>query len=168
MRALTPTTRRGIVVVHAIAGIAVIGDVWGLALMHWEALTSGSVALSRAAFRFASVMVFGGGVPFSLVSLLTGLVLALFGKWGMRQVWILIKLGLQLSILATGALFIRPILMNAPHQPDPGQNHQRFLVLLAVQGVFLLVATALAIFKPGSRHRRHRPEPLADSNASTG
>lgn len=124
--------------------------------MQWKGLSSGSVALSRAAFRFSSDMVFGGGVPFSLVSLITGLMLALFGRWGLRQVWILIKFALQLSILAIGALFIGPLLMSASHESDLRPGHQRFLILLAVQGVSLVVATTLAVFKPGSQYRRRQ------------
>lgn len=153
MYALPPKTRRVIVVVHAIAGVAVIGDVWGLALMHWVALGSGSAEVSRTAFRFTTVMVFGGGIPLSFLSLLTGLALVVFGKWSLRQTWIWVKLVLQLGILATGALFIRPILLGV--QPaDLPPSHRDFLVLMAVQGTSLIVATTLSIFKPGSRRRK--------------
>lgn len=154
MYALPPTTRRVIVVVHAIAGVAVIGDVWGLALMHWVALSTGAPGVSRTAFRFTTVMVFGGGIPLSLLSLLSGLTLVLFGKWSLRQTWVWIKLVLQLSILATGALFIRPILLGPQQTADLVRNHEEFLVLLAVQATSLIVATTLSIFKPGSRRRR--------------
>jgi uncharacterized membrane protein len=98
-------------------------------------------------------------VPFSLISLGTGLILAIYGGWGLRQVWVLIKLGLQLGILLTGALFIAPILENAPHATDLTGSHRRFLVLLLVQGVMLLTATVLAVFKPGGRGARRRPKP---------
>lgn len=152
MYALSPKTRRVIVVVHAIAGVAVIGDVWGLALMHWVALSAGTPDVSRTAFRFTTVMVFGGGIPLSFLSLLSGLALVLFGKWSLRQTWIWAKLVLQLGILATGALFIRPILLGT-HPADLAPRHREFLALMAVQGTSLIVATALSIFKPGSRRR---------------
>lgn len=153
MYALQPKARRVVVVVHAIAGVAVIGDVWGLALMHWVALSSGTPETSRAAFRFTTVMVFGGGIPLSFLSLLSGLALVLFGKWSLRQTWIWVKLVLQLGILATGALFIRPLILGT--QPaDLAPSHREFLVLMAVQATALIVATALSVFKPGSRRRK--------------
>lgn len=155
-RGLSRRARRVILVIHIVAGVAVIGDVWGLALMHLNALASGSPAIGHAAFRFTTVMVFGGGIPFSLISLVTGLFLALGGGWGLRQAWILIKLGIQLAILATGGIFIGPMLRRAPRAADLAGLHRQFLVLLAVQGLLLLVATAVAIGKPGSRPARRR------------
>lgn len=155
MYVLPPKAKRVVVVVHAIAGVAVIGDVWGLALMHWVALGSRSAGASRDAFRFTTVMVFGGGIPFSVLSLVTGLALVFFGKWRLRQTWVWVKLVLQLGILATGALFIRPLILGA--QPaDLGPSHREFLVLMGVQATALIAATALSVFKPGSRRRTTR------------
>lgn len=154
---LSPRLRRIVKVVHIISGVAVIGDVWGLALMHMEALSSGSLAVERTSFRFTTLMVFAGGVPFSLLSLASGLILAIYGGWGLRQPWVLTKLLLQLGILATGGLFIGPILKNAPKAASLTGSHERFLLLLVVQGVILLVATVLAVFKPGARRRAARP-----------
>lgn len=156
-RRLSRRARRVTLVVHIVAGVAVIGDVWGLALMHLNALASGSPAIGEAAFRFTTVMVFGGGIPFSVISLVTGLLLALGGGWGLRQAWILIKLAIQLSILATGGIFIGPLLQRAPHTAHLAGLHREFLVLLAVQTLLLLAATALAVGKPGSRRARRRP-----------
>ena len=150
--------RRTVKVVHIVSGVAVLGDVWGLALMHMEALGSGSLSVEKAAFRFTTLMVFAGGVPFSLISLGSGLVLALFGGWGLRQPWVVIKLLLQLGILATGALFIAPILRNAPEAATLTGSHQRFLLLLLMQGTMLLAATVLAAFKPRVRHAAELPE----------
>lgn len=48
--------------------------------MHWVPLSAGSADVSRTAFRFTTVMVFGGGIPLSVLSLLSGLALVLFGK----------------------------------------------------------------------------------------
>lgn len=148
---LSPRLRRIIKVVHIISGVAVLGDVWGLALMHLEALNSGSLSVERASFRFTTLMVFAGGIPLSLISLGSGLILAIFGGWGLRQPWVLIKLLLQLGILATGAVFIAPILKNAPKATTLTESHERFLLLLLVQGTMLLVATVLAVFKPRRR-----------------
>jgi uncharacterized membrane protein len=149
--------RRIVKVVHIISGVAVLGDVWGLALMHMEALSSGSLPIERASFRFTTLMVFAGGVPFSLISLGSGLILSLFGGWGLRQAWVLMKLLLQLGILATGALFIAPILKNAPKAATLTAYHERFLLLLVVQGTMLLVATVLAVFKPRTRRPAKMP-----------
>lgn len=152
--------RRLVLIIHIIAGVAVIGDVWGLTLMHLQALGSASPAAGQASFQFTTLMVFAGGVPFSLLSLSTGLILVLLGKWGLRQAWILIKLCLQLGILATGALFIAPILQAAPRATDLSALHREFLVLMAVQTVMLLTATVLAVFKP--RWPRTRPPRRTD------
>jgi hypothetical protein len=153
VRRLRPGVRRAVLVAHIVAGVAVIGDVWGLALMHLTALGAGADA-QRAAFRYTGTMVFGGGIPFSLLSLGTGLVLWLYGGWGARRWWLWVKLGAQLAILATGGAFIAPILRRGPVEADPAPDHRLFLVLLAVQGTLLLVATVLAVYKPGSRARR--------------
>jgi uncharacterized membrane protein len=155
---LSPRMRRVVKVVHIISGVAVLGDVWGLALMHMEALGSGSLSVEKASFRFTTLMVFAGGVPFSVISLGSGLILALFGGWGLRQPWVVTKLLLQLGILATGALFIAPILKNAPKAATLTGSHQRFLLLLLIQGTMLLVATVLAVFKPRVRHAAELPE----------
>lgn len=155
---LSPRKRRIVKVVHIISGVAVLGDVWGLALMHMEALGSGSLSVEKASFRFTTLIVFAGGVPFSVISLGSGLILALFGGWGLRQPWVVIKLLLQLGILATGALFIAPILKNAPKAATLTGSHQRFLLLLLMQGTMLLVATVLAVFKPRVRHAGELPE----------
>lgn len=155
---LSPPMRRIVKVVHIISGVAVLGDVWGLALMHMEALGSGSLPVEKASFRFTTLMVFAGGVPFSVISLGSGLILALFGGWGFRQPWVVIKLLLQLGILATGALFIAPILKDAPKAATLTGSHQRFLLLLLMQGTMLLVATVLAVFKPRVRHAAGLPE----------
>lgn len=94
-------------------------------------------------------------------SLGTGLVLVLLEKGGLRQAWILIKLCLQLGILATGALFIAPILQAAPRASDLNALYRDFLILLmAVQAVMLLTATALAVFKPSWP----RPRPSSFEN----
>lgn len=159
---LMARTRRLILVVHIIAGVAVIGDTWGLALIHLQALDSNSLSIGRTSFSFTSLMVFAGGVPLSLISLASGVVLVVLGRWGVRQVWILSKLCLQLAVLATGALFIAPILGAASRATDLDGLHRRFLVLMAVQGSMLTVATVLAVFKPG--RRRHRSSPRADAN----
>lgn len=148
---LSPRLRRIIKVVHIISGVAVLGDVWGLALMHLEALSSDSLSVEKASFRFTTLMVFAGGVPFSVISLGSGLILAIFGGWGLRQPWVLIKLLLQLGILATGAVFIAPILKNAPKAATLTGSHERLLLLLLAQGTMLLVATVLAVFKPRRR-----------------
>ena len=161
---LSLRVRRIIKVVHIISGVAVLGDVWGLALMHIEALGSGSLTVEKASFRFTTLMVFAGGVPFSLISLGSGLILAVFGGWGLRQPWVLIKLLLQLGILATGALFIAPILMNAPKAATLTGSHQRFLLLLLMQGTMLLVATVLAVFKPGTRRAAKPPGVLVQDS----
>lgn len=156
-RRLSRRARRVTLVIHIVAGVAVIGDVWGLALMHMNALASGSPEIGKAAFRFTTVMVFGGAIPFSLISLVTGLLLAVGGGWGLRQAWIMIKLAIQLAILAIGGIFIAPILQRAPHAAHLASLHRQFLVLLAIQALPLLTATALAIGKPGSRQARRQP-----------
>ncbi|ETK36850.1 hypothetical protein MPTA5024_06565 [Microbispora sp. ATCC PTA-5024] len=153
---LSPRTRRALTVVHIVAGVAVIGDVWGLALMHMAASASGSLPVGRAAFRFTSLMVSAGGVPLSLISLVTGLVLAILGGWGLRRPWVLLKLCIQLAIIATGALFIGPVLRQAPGAADLTQSHRTLVMLMAVQGSLLLVATVLAVYKPGGRRRPPR------------
>lgn len=151
---LSPRLRRILRVVHIISGVAVLGDVWGLALMHLAALSDGSLSVEKTAFRFTTLMVFAGGVPFSVISLVSGLVLAIWGGWGLRRPWVLTKLVLQLGILATGGVFIGPVLRSAPKAATLTGSHERFLLLLVVQGVMLLVATVLAVFKPGARTSR--------------
>lgn len=155
-RWLRPGVRRAVLVAHIVAGVAVLGDVWGLALMHLTALGADADA-QRTAFRYTVAMVFGGGIPFSLLSLGTGLLLWAGGGWGARRWWLWVKLGAQLTILATGGLFIAPILQRGPVEGDPAPDHRLFLVLLAVQGTLLLAATVLAVYKPGRRSRRPRP-----------
>ena len=148
--------RRLVMIVHIIAGVAVIGDVWGLALLHLQALTSTAPVVGQTSFRFTALMVFAGGIPFSLISLASGLVLALLGPWSLRQPWVLAKLALQLGILTTGALFIAPILNVAPRATEFSGLHRQFLLLMGVQAAMLVTATVLAVFKPGTRRTNGR------------
>jgi hypothetical protein len=106
-------------------------------------------------------------VPLSFIALGTGIVLGLGTKWGvLRHGWVTAKLVLLVLVILIGALVVRPSMdhviaaTSAPApaaKPDLGASEWEPVAAAASNIVMVVVAVALAIFKPGGRLRRARP-----------
>lgn len=118
-------------------------------------------------------------VPFSIASLLTGLISSLGTRWGLlRHYWVLVKLVMNLFattvLLLFMTMFIRPLrqLVDAAATPAVGVELHSLAPIVHTSGALLLLvaAAALSVYKPRglTRHgqrtqRRHTPlAPAAD------
>jgi hypothetical protein len=151
-RRLPPRPRKVVLLVHIVASVALVGEVWGLVLLNLSATLTGDAALAHAAYRLMTPLVFAGGIPLSFISLLSGIVLGLGTRWGvLRHFWVAAKLVLLIATILVGALLSNPEDLAAAtlNGAAPGAARQWGQVA-AVGGqlLMLLTATALSVFKP--------------------
>jgi uncharacterized membrane protein SirB2 len=89
------------------------------------------------------------GIPLSVLSILTGVVLGVTSKWGVfRTPWVTAKLALIVSVMVVGALLI------GPSEGDPDRE-TLIIAGAAYDVVALSIATGLSVFKPGGRRRAY-------------
>lgn len=153
--------RRTIVVIHVIVSVALLGEVWGLVVLNTAAALTKDLELAHAAYRLMPLLVFAGGIPLSLIALITGITLGLTSHWGLfRYYWVVIKLVLVVAVIGVGMLLFDPEGMAAVtsggRAAEPARQWGQVAVL-STQIVMLMTATTLSVFKP----RRKIREPSA-------
>lgn len=100
---MTPRLRKLALTVHVTAALSWIGTVIGYLVLVIAAMNSPDAQILRAAWIAMELTGWFAIVPLSLVSLLTGLVMALGTKWGLfRHYWVLFSLAL--TIFSTAIL----------------------------------------------------------------
>ncbi|REE95801.1 hypothetical protein [Thermomonospora umbrina] len=156
-RRLSPGARKSVLVVHVIASVALLGEVWGLVILNLAAALTDEVPLAHSAYRLMSFLVFGGGIPLSMIALVTGIALGLGTHWGLaRHWWVAAKLGLLVATVLVGMLAFTPEAMAAATEhgvrPDAG-GRWRQVAAVSVQLLMLVTATALSVYKPKGRIR---------------
>jgi len=153
---MTPRLRKFALIAHITASVGWIGaDATFLALAV-AGLTSPDAQMVRAAYLAMGLIAWFVIVPFSIASLLTGLIQALGTKWGLfRHYWILVKF--LIAIFATIVLLIhtQPISLLARATAETTLSGADLrepriqLVVAAGAGLLvLLVNTTLAVYKP--------------------
>ena len=137
---------------HIVAGVGLLGDVAVILAINVRAATTEDQQLAAAAYELLTLFPVLFGIPLSLTSLATGLVLGLGSKWGVfRYRWVTAKLLLNLSVILVGAFLIGPTTAALADGRDASSG-----VLIAASAydvVALLLATGLSVFKPGRRRR---------------
>lgn len=160
MRAMRPRARKTVLVVHITASVALMGEVWGLAVLNTVATLTGEAALAHAAYRLMPALVFAGGIPLSVTALATGVLLGLAGRWGLvRHMWVTAKLVLLLATVFLGMFLFDPEGMAAATEGGVRAAASRQwgqVAVLGAQLAMLLVSTALSVFKPWGRLRLPR------------
>ncbi|MEV6154155.1 hypothetical protein AB0L53_27785 [Nonomuraea sp. NPDC052129] len=156
-RAIRPRVRKGVLVVHVIASVALLGEVWGLVVLNTVATVTDDLGLAHAAYRLMPSLVFAGGIPLSLTALTTGITLGLTSHWGLvRHYWVLAKLVLLVSVICLGMFLFDPEGMAAATEgatrPVEGRQWGQVAVL-GGQLVMLLTVTTLSVLKPRGRMR---------------
>ncbi|NUR85669.1 MAG: hypothetical protein HOY71_16455 [Nonomuraea sp.] len=145
-----PKLRKTVLVVHIGASVALLGEVWSLVVLN-TVTTTGAAEGARGAYALMANLIFTGGVPLSMISLVTGIVLGLTSRWGLfRHLWVVAKLGLLLGVICAGMFLFDPAGMALGPLPAPGRQWAQVAVVGA-QAVMLATATALSVFKPGRR-----------------
>jgi uncharacterized membrane protein len=148
--------RRALVATHIMCSVALLGEVWGLVALNLYATATidSDRELARSAYRLMEVLVFAGGIPLSLLALVTGVVLAVTSHWGLvRHYWVFTKLLLLIAVILSGMLLFQPAPTAAAIAGGSVSDGQqvRQVAVVAVQLGMLGTATVLAVFKPRRR-----------------
>ena len=137
---------------HIVAGVGLLGDVAAILAINVRAATTSDPQLAASAYELLTIFPVLFGIPLSMTSLATGLVLGLGSKWGvLRYRWVTAKLLLNVSVILVGALLIGP----ATEAMVAGRDGSEAVLIgaSAYDVVALLLATGLSVFKPGRRRR---------------
>jgi hypothetical protein len=160
-RRLRPGTRKAVLTLHVGVSVAVIGVTGSVLIVALRAAGADDAAEAHALYGSAQTLAFALAIPFSLTSLATGIALGVGTRWGvLRYWWVTGKLALQLAIILTGALVVRPsvqALIDRTADGRPlGSARWELTIAGAANLVFAAVAVGLAVFKPGGRLRARR------------
>ena len=94
---MTPLVRKFVLSIHLTASVGWIGGVVAYLVLGVGATTSSDAQTVRAAWVGMDLVGWYGLVPLAVLSLVTGVVMALGTKWGLfRHYWVLISLALTL------------------------------------------------------------------------
>jgi hypothetical protein len=152
---MRPRVRKTVVAIHIVASVALLGEVWGLVVLNTAATLTDDPGLAHAAYLLMPALVFAGGIPLSLVSLVTGVLLGLASHWGLlRHVWVAAKLALLVATICLGMFLFDPEGMAAATEGGIRAAATRQWGQVAVLGcqlAMLLTSTALSVFKPRAR-----------------
>jgi hypothetical protein len=153
-RRLRPGVRRAVLTLHIAASVALLGSCAAIVAIHVRAASTSDAGLASSAYELLGMFPTLFGIPLSLTSLVTGVVLGLGSKWGvLRYRWVTAKLLLLLSLIVVGALVLGP---QTAAMADDGSGSQTALIAASAWDVFALaLATCLSVYKPGrARDRR--------------
>jgi hypothetical protein len=135
---------------HIIASVGLLGDSAGFLAVAIHAAVTGDQELANASYELLAMFSVVFGIPLSVITLLTGVLLGISSKWGvLKHGWVAAKLALVVSVMAVGALVIGPALETMRHG---GGGRENVLILAAAYDVLALsLATGLSVYKPGGR-----------------
>jgi len=141
-----------VLTLHIVAGVGLLGDVAAILAINVRAATTSDPQLTAAAYELLTMFPVLFGIPLSMTSLATGLVLGLGSKWGvLRYRWVTAKLLLNVSVILVGALIIGPTTAAMVEGRDASEA--MLIGASAYDVAALLLATGLSVFKPGRRRR---------------
>ena len=152
---MPPALRKLALAIHLTTSVGWIGAVAGYLALDVTVAASGDPAVVRAAWLAMGLIVVWAIVPLAFASLLTGLVMALFTKWGLyRHWWVLISF--LLTVGATGVLLseTRVVSASAAMAADPTTTSDQLFampptLLHSIGGMAVLLAVqVLNVYKP--------------------
>ena len=161
-------TRRVVLLVHLATSLGWLGADVVLGVLAVTAFVSDDPALVAACYTALHTSAVPVLLTSGLGSLGSGLLLGLAGRWGVvRTRWVLVKLVVNLVLVALVPVLLQPRLAEAARQArqvDPGLAERLGRIPLDllfpafVSGTALVVAAVLGIWKPwGPTRRRSRP-----------
>jgi hypothetical protein len=154
---MTPRLRKLALTAHVTSSVGWLGAVAGFLALAVAGLTSQDAQTVRAAYLTMELTGWFVLVPLTLASLLTGLVQSLGTKWGLfRYYWILAKLLINLFATIVLLMYMRTLDYLAGVAAEATESGGDLGVLrspsptihAALALLLLLVATALAVYKP--------------------
>ncbi|ARZ69031.1 membrane protein [Streptomyces albireticuli] len=161
MQQLARPARRALLVVHVTASVGWLGLTLGLLTLGITGAVTASPDTAAACYR--AMKVFGDWliIPISLLSLVSGVVLALGTPWGLaRHRWVYLKFWLTPGATAASAFALRSSLDDAVAAVSAGREVGAVAdSLLAAPSVSLslyVFMTAISVLKPWGLTRRGR------------
>src|SRR5690606_32084843 len=152
---LSPFSKRLVLTIHIMVSVSLLGDSAGYLAVAIRGAVTDDPLLAHASYQMLQMFAFVFGIPLSFAALLTGLLLGLGTGWGVfRYPWVTTKLILIISVIAVGALVLDSG-MSAMLTGSGGAEGQ-LIAGAAYDVIALVVATVLAVFKPGGRWRARR------------
>jgi hypothetical protein len=165
-RRLTSTARKGTLIVHLISSVGWLALGMCLLTLGVTALTTSSADAVRASYRAMQILGDALILPLSLLSLASGLVLALGTPWGLfRYHWVSVKFWLTLAATAASNLALRARLdevgrVAAQHPTGSvsamhlGFIRYNLVIIPSVVLVFYSAIVVLSVVKPWGRRTR--------------
>jgi hypothetical protein len=170
MTAMSPPWRKLGLVVHVAGSVGWLGVVVASMVLGVVAMTAADADVVRGAYLVLEPLGWYALVPFSVLSLATGLVQALGTRWGLvRHYWVLAKLAMNLFATGVLLLYMQTLgfLADTARAIGPGGDVSGLrspspIVHAAAAVVLLVVALVLSVYKPrgrtGFRHGRTADE----------
>ena len=149
-RPLSPRLRRTVLTVHIATSVGLLGDVAAVLALNVRAATTDDPQLAHATYELLEMFSCLFGIPLSIAARASGIVLGLGTKWGVvRHRWVVVKLGLLVSVILVGALLLGP--GTAAMRTGEGGRETVLIVGSAYDVLVLALATGLSVFKPRMR-----------------
>jgi len=154
---MTPFVRKLALTGHVTSSVGWLGAVACSLALGVAGLTSGDPRVVRAVYLTLEVMGWAVLVPFSLVSLLTGLVVSLGTRWGLiRHYWVVVKLLMNLLATIILLLYMQTLGFLADAANETASSGGDLLRMRSASPVIhaggalvlLLVAATLSVYKP--------------------
>ncbi len=160
-RRLSAPMRRAVLYVHIVAAVGWLGIAAVTLVLTAAALTEADAKVAHAAYGFHELLIGTLARPAALITLASGLILAVGSKWGIaKHYWPLAKLTLVVATIATTAAlspgWITLAMQSAGTAPPATEATaaQTNLIGMAVFHILTIGAAVwLAIYKPGGRTR---------------
>ncbi|NEB36813.1 DUF2269 domain-containing protein [Streptomyces sp. SID14515] len=165
MKPLKRPVRRGVLVAHVAVSVSWLGLTVGLLTLGLTAFLTADPATASAATR--AMKVFGDWlvVPVALLSLVSGLVLALGTPWGLaRHRWVWTKFWLTLITTGLSIFSLRPGIDAAVADEVVDIN---LVIAPSVATATYLFITAISVLKPWGLTRRGRRLRISASSAKS-
>jgi hypothetical protein len=171
---MTPPVRKAALVAHVGSSVGWIGSVVASLVLALAGVASRDDHLVRAVYLTLEVVGWYALVPFSIASLLTGVVQGVGSTWGLfRHYWVVVKL--VMNLVATGVLLLYTRTLagladtarataSAADQlrnPSPAVHAVAAIVLL-------LVALVLSVYKPRGLTRYGQRRRAAERAGAAG
>ncbi|GAA2625729.1 hypothetical protein SMC26_19300 [Actinomadura fulvescens] len=158
-RQLRPTPRKVWLTLHVGFSVSWLGASTAMLVLSLVGATTADPALRRHAYAFMHVLDLAMVIPLVLLSIVTGVVVSLGGKWGLvKHWWVLLKLAISLFIVAVAAAwenFLVRDLADTTAADAAGRDWRLAACMAGFTGL-LWTATALSVLKPWGRTPRGR------------
>jgi hypothetical protein len=148
---LRPTRRKVAVTLHVGLSVGWLGVATCMLALSVAGLVAADAGARRRTYQVMHVLDLTVVVPLVLLSVASGLVVSLWGRWGLvRHWWVLAKLGISLAIPLGGGSVSDTWITELAEAPG-GDAAVPLVLLMAAFCAGLWTATALSVFKPWGR-----------------